>query len=65
MSVKIEEQLAHLERVVDELNDVVARQAEEIAVMTRRVAMLMEREAMREADGSGGVVIGNERPPHY
>ena len=39
--------------------------AEEIAVMTRRVAMLMEREAMREADGSGGVVIGNERPPHY
>ncbi|WP_299754109.1 SlyX family protein [uncultured Boseongicola sp.] len=65
MSVEIEEQLAHLERVVDELNDVVARQAEEIAVMTRRVAMLMEREAMREADGSGGVVIGNERPPHY
>lgn len=65
MSVEIEEQLAHLERVVDELNDVVARQAEEMAVMTRRVAMLMEREAMREADGSGGVVIGNERPPHY
>ena len=65
MSVEIEEQLAHLERVVDELNDVVARQAEEIAVMTRRVAMLMEREAMREADGSGGVVIGNERPPHF
>jgi len=65
MTVEIEEQLAHLERVVDELNDVVARQAEEIAVITRRVAMLMEREAMREADGSGGVVIGNERPPHY
>ncbi|NNJ66726.1 MAG: SlyX family protein [Boseongicola sp.] len=65
MSVEIEERLAHLERVVDDLNDVVARQAEEIAVLTRRVAMLMEREAMREADGSGGVVIGNERPPHY
>ena len=65
MSVAIEERLAHLERVLDELNDVVARQADEIAVMTRRVAMLMEREAMREADGSGGVVIGNERPPHY
>lgn len=65
MSVEIEERLAHLERVLDDLNDVVARQADEIAVMTRRVAMLMEREAMREADGSGGVVIGNERPPHY
>ena len=65
MSVEIEERLAHLERVLDDLNDVVARQADEIAVMTRRVAMLMEREAMRKADGSGGVVIGNERPPHY
>ena len=65
MSVEIEERLAHMERVVDELSDVVARQAEEIAVLTRRVAMLMEREAMRDADGSGGVVIGNERPPHY
>ena len=65
MSVEIEERLAHLERVLDDLNDVVARQADEITVLTRRVAMLMEREAMREADGSGGVVIGNERPPHY
>ncbi len=65
MSVEIEERLAHLERVLDEVNDVVARQADEIVVLTRRVAMLMEREAMREADGSGGVVIGNERPPHY
>lgn len=65
MSVEIEERLAHLERVLDEVNEVVARQADEISVLTRRVAMLMEREAMREADGSGGVVIGNERPPHY
>ena len=65
MSVEIEERLAHLERIIDELNDVVARQAKDIDVMTRRIAMLMEREAMREADGSGGVVIGNERPPHY
>ena len=65
MSVEIEERLAHLERVLDDLNDVVARQTDEISVLTRRVAMLMEREAMREADGSGGVVIGNERPPHY
>jgi SlyX protein len=65
MSVEIEERLAHLERVVDDLSDVVAKQAEEIAVLTRRIAMLMQREAMREAEGTGGVVIGNERPPHY
>ena len=65
MSVEIEERLAHLERIVDELNDVVAGQAKEITTLNRRVQMLMEREAMREADGSGGVVIGNEKPPHY
>jgi len=25
----------------------------------------MQREGEREAAGSDGVVIGNERPPHY
>ncbi|KIC51386.1 MULTISPECIES: SlyX family protein [Tateyamaria] len=62
---KLEEEIAHLQRTVDELSDVVARQETEIALLTRRVQMLMEREAQREADGGGGVVIGDERPPHY
>ncbi|QGX99715.1 SlyX family protein [Roseovarius faecimaris] len=62
---KTEETLAHLIRTVDELSDVVAAQQREIDVLTRRVAMLMQREAEREADGSGGVVLGDERPPHY
>lgn len=65
MSDAIEERLAHLERLADELNEVVASQAREIEVLTRRVQMLMEREAAREADGGGGVVLGDERPPHY
>lgn len=60
-----EEKLAHLIRTVDELSDVVAAQATEIDRLTRRVAMLMEREASREAENSGGVVLGDERPPHY
>ena len=65
MSTEIEERLAHLERLADELNDVVAGQAREIDRLTARVAMLMEREAMREADGTGGVIVGDEKPPHY
>ncbi|MEQ9040928.1 MAG: SlyX family protein [Silicimonas sp.] len=65
MSEKIEERLAHLERLADDLSGIVARQTGEIDVLTRRVAMLMQREAAREAEGGGGVVIGDERPPHY
>ena len=65
MSEKIEERLAHLERLADELSDQVAAQAGEIERLERRVRMLLEREAMREADGGGGVVLGDERPPHY
>ena len=61
----MEEQIAHLTRTVDELNDVVTRQQKDIDRLTRRVEMLMQREAEREAQGSGGVIIGDERPPHY
>ncbi|SFL58865.1 SlyX family protein [Shimia aestuarii] len=62
---KLEEQIAHLTRTVEDLSDVVARQDQEIALLTRRVALLLEREASREAEGTGGVVLGDERPPHY
>lgn len=62
---KLEEQIAHLTRTVEELSDIVATQAEEIVTLNRRVHMLMQREGEREAQGSGSVVIGDERPPHY
>ncbi len=61
----IEERLAHLIRSVEDLSDVVARQQGEIDQLTRRVEMLMQREAGRDAEGTGGVVLGDERPPHY
>ncbi|WP_299878063.1 SlyX family protein [uncultured Sulfitobacter sp.] len=62
---KLEEQIAHLTRTVEELSDIVATQAEEIVTLNRRVHMLMQREGEREAQGGGSVVIGDERPPHY
>lgn len=65
MSTEVEERLAHLERLADDLSDIVAGQAREIEVLTRRVKMLLEREAGREAENSGGVVFGDETPPHY
>jgi SlyX protein len=62
---KLEEQIAHMSRAVDDLSDIVATQQHEIDRLNRRVEMLMRREGEREASGSGGVVVGDERPPHY
>ena len=63
-TTSLEERIAHLARAVDDLSDVVTRQAAEIDRLTRRVTMLMEREAERETDG-GSLALGDERPPHW
>lgn len=61
----LEEQIAHLTRTVEDLSDVVARQETELALATRRLAMLMEREAGRELDAGGSVPLADQRPPHW
>lgn len=62
---QLEEQVAHLTRVVDDLSDIIARRETEIDKITRRMAMLMEREAQREVDDGGTAPIGDQRPPHW
>ncbi|WP_299636477.1 SlyX family protein [uncultured Ruegeria sp.] len=61
----LEEEIAHLTRIVDELNTVVTRQQSEIDRLTHQVEMLLQREAERAQEGSGGIILGDERPPHY
>ncbi len=64
--MRLEEQMAHLTKAVDEMSEVVARQDAEIAVLTRRVEMLMSREAEREIDGSSGSIpLADQKPPHW
>jgi SlyX protein len=60
----LEERVAHLMRAVEDISDVAARQAGEIGVLQRRVQMLMEREAEREAM-AGSAPEANVRPPHW
>lgn len=60
----MEERMAHLMRAVDDLSDVVTAQAREVDRLTRRVQMLMEREADREAAGLGSAEA-NVPPPHW
>lgn len=61
----LEEEVAHLRRMVDDLSEVAARQAREIEGLTRRVAMLMSREAERETDAGGTVPLADQKPPHW
>ena len=62
---ELEEKIAHLTRMTEELSDIVARQDAELSVMRAQVDRLVLREAEREQDSSGGIVLGDERPPHY
>ena len=62
---RLEEQVAHLTRVAEDLSDVIARQETEITRLTRRIAMLMEREAERESLEGGTVPLADQKPPHW
>ena len=62
---RLEEALAHVTRLAEDLSEVVARQESAIADLTRRVALLLAREAEREADAGGTVPLADQRPPHW
>lgn len=62
---ELEEKIAHLLRTVDDLSDVVARQDRELDRLRLKVDRLVLREAERESEATGGIVVGDERPPHY
>jgi SlyX protein len=60
----IEEKLAHLERTVAELNDVLVRQQKELDRALDRNQRLMEKIAAIESD-FGASATAHEKPPHY
>lgn len=61
---RLEERIAHLERVVDDLSEVVAKQDAELRRLGALTRQLAAREAEREAGGEGAV-FRDERPPHW
>lgn len=62
---QLEEVVAHQSASIEDLSDIVARQDRELAVLARRIEMLMQREAAREAEGGGSVPLADQRPPHW
>ena len=62
---RLEEQIAHIGRVVDELNEVVTAQAGEIDRLAGQLRALAARLAeQQEADG-GSVILADRKPPHW
>jgi SlyX protein len=65
MSHAIEETIAHLTRTIEDLSDEVARQNRALAVLERRVQLLLGRAAEAEAEAQGGAPLADQRPPHW
>lgn len=63
--IELEEQAAHLSRIVEELSDVAASQADEITTLNRRVQMLMERLADEDLASGDGAALADQKPPHW
>ncbi|WP_368185073.1 SlyX family protein [Aestuariibius sp. HNIBRBA575] len=63
--VRLEEQIAHLTQVTEDLSEVVARQDKELALLTRRMMLLMERAAEQDQDQGGTIPLADQRPPHW
>jgi SlyX protein len=62
---RMEEQMAHLSRAVDDLSEMLRAQAARLDRLERRLALLLEREAEREADAGSSVLLADQRPPHW
>ena len=60
----LEEKVAHLERALTELSDVVARQQKELDLALQRNQRLLDKLAALESD-SGPSATAYEKPPHY
>jgi len=60
----IEIKLAHLERAVSEISDVVARQQKELERAIDRNQRLMDKVAALESDSTASATA-EEKPPHY
>ncbi len=63
--IRLQEEVAHLSRAVDDLSETVIRQEREIAMLTRRLELLMQRAAERELEAGGTAPFADQKPPHW
>ena len=61
----LEENYTRLELMLEELNTVITRQDKEISILIQKIELLMVREAQREQEDPGSILLADVKPPHW
>lgn len=63
--IALEEKIAHIQHMLDDLNMVVFRQGETIENLNNQIKELKEKMEVLKSPQSSQVVINDDKPPHY
>ena len=61
--IDLQSRIAHLERMNEELSDILADVSKRLVSAENKVAALMD--LAKDADQQGGQITFGEKPPHY
>ena len=63
--IALEEKIAHIQHILDDLNMVVFRQGETIENLNNQIKELKEKMEILKSSQSSQEVINDDKPPHY
>jgi len=63
--IALEEKIAHIQHMLDDLNMVVFRQGETIENLNNQIKELKEKMEVLKSSQSSQEVINDDKPPHY
>ena len=63
--IALEEKIAHIQHMLDDLNMVVFRQGETIENLNNQIKELKEKMEVLKSPQSSQVLINDDKPPHY
>ena len=63
--IALEEKIAHIQHMLDDLNMVVFRQGETIENLSNHIKELKEKMEVLKSPQSSQEVINDDKPPHY
>ena len=63
--IALEEKIAHIQHMLDDLNMVVFRQGETIENLNNQIKELKEKLENLKSPQSSQVLINDDKPPHY